>query len=57
MYTNWPFGAKANTRTIHMSDFFFSPIEKKFLQRLMSKLDNVKTDLESLAVGRKYTEQ
>lgn len=32
MYTNWPFGAKANTRTIHMSDifFFFSPIEKKF---------------------------
>lgn len=23
MYTNWPFGAKANTRTIHMSDFFF----------------------------------
>lgn len=22
MYTNWPFGAKANTRTIHMSDIF-----------------------------------
>lgn len=52
MYTNWPFGAKANTRTIHMSDIF-PPIEEKFLQWLMAKSNNVETDLEAAGSWKK----